>query len=334
MASFTDLDTLHQMGFVSTYFDSQSRLHLKFSCAGTGITFNGTIDSVNVIAANKQQMTVDNINIYSAPIIMPGVMEKYEPIILPSVSISGDFNDQNNKFSFENSHVDTTLLPNVARVMYEWGTQQYKEYDTTKSYAVWSYSLLNGSLVGRTGFSVEPLTGGGKTIIQCLNSTSKSITVSYCFIAVCSSSSATVITVYDSSNNPYNAFKYTSDGTDYYYVLDGTQTDWTDDLASIGYSLQQIYTAYFSDQGISGSNVTYSGTSRLYDVSGNLLYYDPAKSYTLITGYLKNGTENNPDDCGVQCYFTQQDSSLHTLGLFANEAFTFYKILYLVTPTA
>lgn len=159
---------------------------------------------------------------------------------LPTVSMSGDFNDQNNKFSFANSHVDTTVYPNVTCIMYEWVTQQYKEYDTTKSYAVWSYSLLNGSLVGRTGFSVEPLTSGGKTIIQCLNSTSENITASYCFIAVCSSSDAAVITVYDSSNNPYNAFKYTSDGTDYYYVLDGTQTDWTDDLSAIGYKLPTI----------------------------------------------------------------------------------------------
>lgn len=253
---------------------------------------------------------------------------------LPTVSISGDFNDQNNKFSFENNHVNTTVFPNGTRVMYEWGTQQYKEYDTTKSYAVWSYSLLNGSLVGRTGFSVEPLTSGGKTIIQCLNSTSESITASYCFIAVCSSSSATVITVYDSSNNPYNAFQYTANGTDYYYVLDGTQTEWTDDLESIGYKLQQIYTAYFSDQGVSGSNVTFDGTSRLYDAGGNLLYYDSTKSYTLITGYLKNGTENNPSEWGATCYFREQDSSLHTLGLFVNQAFTFYKILYLVAPTA
>lgn len=58
-------------------------------------------------------------------------------------------------------------------------------------------------------------------------------------IEICADTDATVITVYDSSNTPYNAFKYTSDGTDYYYVLDGTQTDWTDDLASIGYHVTE-----------------------------------------------------------------------------------------------
>ena len=54
-------------------------------------------------------------------------------------------------------------------------------------------------------------------------------------IKVCSSNQATVVTVYNSSNVAYNAFKFTANGTDYYYVLDGTQTDWTDDLSSIGY---------------------------------------------------------------------------------------------------
>jgi hypothetical protein len=191
---------------------------------------------------------------------------------LPTVSMSGDFNDQNNKFSFANSHVNTTVLPNATCIMYEWGTQQYKEYDTTKSYAIWSYSLLNGSLVGRTGFSVEPLTSGGQTIIQCLNSTSKNITASYCFIAVCSSPDATVITVYDSSNNPYNAFKYTSDGTDYYYVLDGTQTDWTDDLASIGYRLWnlKVYGQYGNTFSLSNEN--------------NFMFVETGGTYSMLNG--------------------------------------------------
>lgn len=33
----------------------------------------------------------------------------------------------------------------------------------------------------------------------------------------------------------YNAFKYTLNGTPYYYVLDGIHDTWTDDLSSIGY---------------------------------------------------------------------------------------------------
>lgn len=58
------------------------------------------------------------------------------------------------------------------------------------------------------------------------------------YVATCSSDLASVVPVYGRSNNAYNAFKYTKNNTDYYYVLDGTQTDWTDDLSSIGYSLE------------------------------------------------------------------------------------------------
>lgn len=60
--------------------------------------------------------------------------------------------------------------------------------------------------------------------------------------AACSSNQAEVVTVYDSRNYTYNAFKFTSNNTDYYYVLDGTQTDWTDDLSSIGYGTQTDWT--------------------------------------------------------------------------------------------
>ena len=53
--------------------------------------------------------------------------------------------------------------------------------------------------------------------------------------ATCDAPDTAVVKVYDTQNNEYNAFKYTADGTDYYYVLDEIQTDWTDDLESIGY---------------------------------------------------------------------------------------------------
>lgn len=232
------------------------------------------------------------------------------------------------------SSYGTRHIPNGSSV-YQWVNNGGWALVTVASGNVIAFQrIANGSdgNVKYSGFDAQITQDG---YVQVTNNTGSSYgSAFYLETSVCSSPDASVITVYDSSNNPYNAFKYTSDGTDYYYVLDGTQTDWTDDLSSIGYSLQQIYTAYFSNQGVSGSNVTFDGTSRLYDAGGNLLYYDSTKSYTLITGYLKNGTENNPSEWGVTCYFREQDSSLHTLGLFVNQAFTFYKILYLVTPTA
>lgn len=61
------------------------------------------------------------------------------------------------------------------------------------------------------------------------------------WLAYCNSTSVTVVTVYKLSDGvAYNAFKYVLNGTDYYYVLDnttGSTMDWTDNLASIGYSL-------------------------------------------------------------------------------------------------
>ena len=312
MASFTDLDTLRQMGLVSLIYNGNHQLCLKFSCTGTGITFNGSMDSALIIAAIKQQMTVDNIGLHGMIGPMGGMMTEYVPLALPTVSISGDFNDQNNKFSFANSHIDYTVGPNGTCIMYEWGTKQYKEYDTTKSYAVWSYSLLNGSLVGRTGFSVEPLTSGGKTIIQCLNSTSEKITASYCFIAVCSSPNAHVITVYDSSNNPYNAFQYTSDGTDYYYVLDGTQTDWTDDLASIGYSDQLLIRGWMKAD---KSSVTLNAGGwtnwQLLNDSGSILYVDTSKTYTLHSP--KSGTMKINKSVSGELYYEGKPSETITV---------------------
>ena len=109
---------------------------------------------------------------------------------------------------------------------------QYVTYDSSKtySYSIW-YASSGGSPIYGPGFLIVNSSG----YIAAKNNTSSTLNLYAMRIAVCSSSSATVITVYDSSNNPYNAFQYTSDGTDYYYVLDGTQTDWTDDLSGIGY---------------------------------------------------------------------------------------------------
>ena len=89
------------------------------------------------------------------------------------------------------------------------------------------------------------------------NNTGYTITIQRIQFAVCSDSTATVVTVYDSSNVAYNAFKYTTDGTDYYYVLDGTQADWTDDLSSIGYRLDMQFYFYFKMSLSDPVNVTF-----------------------------------------------------------------------------
>ena len=78
--SFNDLDILRQMGLVSLIYNGNHQLCLKFSCAGTGITFTGSMDSALIIAAIKQQMTVDNIGLQGIVGPMGGIMTEYVPL--------------------------------------------------------------------------------------------------------------------------------------------------------------------------------------------------------------------------------------------------------------
>jgi hypothetical protein len=515
MASFNDLDTLRQMGLVSTYFDNQGRLRLKFSCAGTGITFTGSMDSATVIAATKQQMTVNNIGLQGKVGPMGGMMTEYVPpaideleiivglrwdpsnqewlaktfssndwwwcgvlnqsdiseltelgvgivtksdvttqwngqigavefnpefdysieamysdlghtqvtfnrdefFIISKTSTGGNYDDsclihslyatstsvmayklkikrggnQNSclylqsdplsmvasqwyplykmtglpvefttqpssvlgYFEAANEYDTLHLIPSgftiefrnnnnylevrqnnslsqalsAAKIVVVWpssapalptvsdmddflsqGTVHNAnwvnlangqstaitipandiktayvnstvfDYDDTKSYGIIQWQTTAGTLAGRVEVSVVNNSG----LIAVKNVSSSSISILQARIAICSSPDATVITVYDSSNNPYNAFQYTSDSTDYYYVLDGTQTDWTDDLESIGYSLQQIYTAWVEANKSQGQVSSYLN-SYMYNNSGSFYLYKYNTEYSIIS---------------------------------------------------
>ena len=111
-------------------------------------------------------------------------------------------------------------------------------YDASLLYKAYaSYADIDSSIWFNSGW--VPIESSGQLAIK-LDVQSGSRTVHHVCYATCSDSTATVITVYNSSNNAYNAFKFTASGTDYYYVLDGTQTDWTDDLSSIGYHKEDV----------------------------------------------------------------------------------------------
>lgn len=157
-------------------------------------------------------------------------------------------------------------------------------YDDTFSYAVVVCKDTSTNEV-RIGIPVVK----DDVYLAVKNETGAAISLSYASIRVCSSNQATVVTVYNSQNNPYNAFQYTLDGTDYYYVLDGTQTDWTSDLSSIGYSLTpQNPNAYFTTQGSSASSdFTFRGgtITPVYDAAGNAIPYDSSKTYTKVEVY-------------------------------------------------
>ena len=117
----------------------------------------------------------------------------------------------------------------------------------------YEYSEYWNVAKGRTGLSLVMSTLSGVQWPGCQNDLNESITFIRIKAAYCRDDSATVITVYNSSNVAYNAFKYTTNGTDYYYVLDGTQIDWVTDLSSIGYQLYQEITLYIPG----GSSNTY-----------------------------------------------------------------------------
>lgn len=124
-------------------------------------------------------------------------------------------------------------------------------YNTGVSYAVYWYASSNWSYGDVSYVSLV----NESSLLKVKNISNTHIDIYFVSTYECSSNQATVVTVYDSSNNAYNAFKYTANNTDYYYVLDGTQTDWTDDLSNIGYSLGMQF--YFNMSGDNPADVTF-----------------------------------------------------------------------------
>ena len=188
----------------------------------------------------------------------------------------------------------------------------------------YEYSEYWNVAKGRTGLSLVMSTLSGVQWPGCQNDLNESITFIRLKAAYCKNDSATVVTVYNSSNVAYNAFKYTANNTDYYYVLDGTQTDWTDDLASIGYHL--ISVAYL---GAGDVTVRYNTWFWLYlDPNGSQsVPFDANTSYTFDSAYLDNGTQANAN---ASATFMGRPSSSYTSLALRNIAsgFTAHKILY------
>lgn len=114
-------------------------------------------------------------------------------------------------------------------------------WDPSCTYSTTIYYPGDGSSVNPCGI-FEPISypWSGSDYISVKNISQSSKQFRACVIAICASNSAVVETVYNASNVAFNAFKYTLSGTDYYYVLDQTQTDWVSDLSGIGYHLNYI----------------------------------------------------------------------------------------------
>ncbi len=153
---------------------------------------------------------------------------------------------------------------------------------------------------GRTGLSLVMSTLSGVQWPGCQNDLNESITFIRLKAAYCRNGLATVVTVYNSSNVAYNAFKYTASGTDYYYVLDGTQTDWTDDLSGIGYSLTPATVVAYLNSNKTAIVMQSGEQTYLRDGSGHPLEYDSTKTYSAYKYYMSSSDTTGMDATGIR----------------------------------
>ncbi len=209
---------------VVTVYDNQNASYNAFKFNSNGTDYYYVLDEVQTVWTDD----LSSIGYSLTP-----------AIVLPTVSISGDFGT--NLFKFNTLGSDYTFNAGVTTSIYRYDTGAIETYNQSKNYATVRCINAASQIITRTG--VELVNWNGN--LWCHNISGSTLVVAYIKVAVCSSNEATVITVYNSSNEAFNAFKYTASGTDYYYVLDGTQTDWTDDLSSIGYHLQAEYIDVF-----------------------------------------------------------------------------------------
>lgn len=209
--------------------------------------------------------------------------------------------------TFPNVTADTAMVgPQKISVQAGSSANLYKDsalipYDSTKLY---------GGIVGDGDGGVSTwqflfINNSGYLAVK--NTTSTGIYAFGLNYYICSSNQAEIVFVLNSSDVKYQAFKYTQNGIDYYYVLDGVQSDWTDDLSSIGYSLEPIgLYAYFNrnnpgvNTSLFGSNEGSTQYNRLYEKDGSgstsEMSFDPSYTYTVLHVYEADGTEVLPSD--------------------------------------
>ena len=165
--------------------------------------------------------------------------------------------------------------------LYEYVNGSYRGLlydDTTKKQCVYGWMYLNSGIWERYYYGLSAvLKSDTSNSLGVRNDTSSTIDVTRILYAECSDPLATIITVYNSQNAYFNAFKYTVDSVDYYYVLDGIQANWTDDLASIGYEIKDFeeITLYMaSGSKLAQSDVTSSFTGNVASTRCYQLYTD------------------------------------------------------------
>lgn len=245
---------------------------------------------------------------------------------LPTVSTENDFGNYNWVTPYSGGAGSVSMQSGEIKNAYYGGTQQIVYLDT-KSYGIIQWQTTPGTNAG----SIEVSVVENSTLVALKNVSSNTISIAQARVAVCSSNAVEIVTVYDNQNAHFNAFKYNDGTTDYYYVLDDTQTDWTDDLSSIGYSLNKVITGYFTSSGSSATSDSwvYSGNA-IFDAAGQLVYYDNTKSYTIKKIYNYSGTDYT--SAIVDQYngaLVNSSSGVLNLSFSAGgNAFVLYKIQY------
>lgn len=166
------------------------------------------------------------------------------------------------------------------------------------------------NVVARKGISAlfDNTDGGQGTYstycISIRNDTGAALTCTYARVALCQSNliTVTIANVYNTSNVAYNAFKYNDGTTDYYYVLDGVQTGWTDDLSSIGYYLPIVGYANQQKTQTFVNNNNSSPETPLFDEDGRYLTYDETKQNIIVGFWTSADGSKQPTPSGFYIY--------------------------------
>ena len=225
-----------------------------------------------------------------------GLMEIWEPTTLPTVTINQGFV----LYTAADTTTYTEIQPGASTLLYSSGGQF--PYPSDVTFGVYGLNSAEQNL-DKTKFEIY--NDNGLTYLK--NNSSSAAHIVAVYPAICESDEAEVVAVYDSQDNPFNAFKFNLDGVDYYYVLDLNQEDWTDDLNRIGYHLPAEYediTLYL--QSGTSNNMQFSATSatttmsksgyssdvvyQLYTDSGRSVAFTPDLTKIYKQGYY-NGTE-------------------------------------------
>lgn len=153
------------------------------------------------------------------------------------------------------------------------------------------------------------------------------IIVRLCSVYTISSDDTECIIVENANHQKFKSFKYILDGENYYYIVDNLNTEWTNNLSSLGYTeyspIPIVHTAYFA-QGEGNSLVDGSNTfSEWGGVAGKLSILDSdvripwnsTKTYTVLKVFKADGSFVDKDT------IISGMSALYTIGINDNDSY-------------